>query len=46
MTIQTSSAEAQKSFDTLLDTVAGDREVVIIERPGAEDVALISRPTS
>lgn len=42
MTIQTSYSEAQKSFDTLLATVADDREVVIIERPGAEDVALIA----
>jgi antitoxin YefM len=42
MTIQTSYLEAYKSFDTLLDTVADDREVVIIERPGAEDIVLIA----
>lgn len=42
MTIQTSSAEARKSLDALLDSVADDREVVIIERPGADDVALIA----
>jgi antitoxin YefM len=42
MTIQTSSLEARNSLDALLDTVIDDREIVIIERPGAEDVALIA----
>lgn len=42
MTIQTSYSEARDSFDALLDTVTDNREVVIIERPGAEDVALIA----
>ncbi|MGZ8219452.1 type II toxin-antitoxin system Phd/YefM family antitoxin [Methylomagnum sp.] len=42
MTIQTSYSEAQKSFSALLNTVADDREVVIIERPGAENVAMIA----
>jgi PHD/YefM family antitoxin component YafN of YafNO toxin-antitoxin module len=46
MTIQASPLEASKSFDALLNTVTSDREVVLIKRPGAEDVALIAADES
>jgi len=42
MATQMSYAQARANLATLLDKVAADREVVIIRRRGAEDVALIS----
>jgi antitoxin YefM len=42
MTIQTTYSHARAHLATLLDQVATDREVVIIQRRGADDVALIA----
>jgi len=42
MTTQMSYTQARANLATLLDKVTADREVVIIRRRGAEDVALIS----
>jgi len=42
MTIQTTYTQARASFATLLDQVTKNREVVIIQRRGGEDVAMIS----
>jgi antitoxin YefM len=42
MTIQTTYSSARANFATLWDRVTEDREIVIIQRRGAEDVALIS----
>ena len=42
MAIQTTYTQARANFATLWDRVTNDREVVIIERRGAEPVALIS----
>ncbi len=42
MTIQTSYTQARASLARLLDQVTKDREVVIIRRRDAEDVALIA----
>ena len=42
MTIQTTYTQARASLATLLDQVTHNREVVIIQRRGAEDVAMIS----
>jgi antitoxin YefM len=42
MTVQTTFAVAQANFDQLWDTVTKNREIVVIQRPGAEDVALIA----
>ncbi|SJM91495.1 Prevent-host-death family protein [Crenothrix polyspora] len=42
MTIQTTYTQARANFATLLDAVTDNREVVIIQRRGAEDVALIA----
>jgi antitoxin YefM len=42
MAIQTTYTQARASFASLLDQVAKNREVVIIQRRGGEDVAMIS----
>lgn len=42
MTIQTTYTQARASLASLLDQVAKNREVVIIQRRGGEDVAMIS----
>jgi len=42
MTIQTTYSQARAQLASLLDQVSDNREVVIIQRRGAEDVALIA----
>ena len=42
MTIQTTYTQARANLAALWDKVTDDREVVVIKRRGAEDVALIS----
>ena len=42
MTIQTTYTQARAGLAKLLDRVSQDREVVIIQRRNAEDVALIA----
>jgi len=42
MTIQTTYTQARANLATLLDAVTDDQEVVIIQRRGAADVALIA----
>lgn len=42
MTVEFTYTSAREQFATLLDRVTKDREVVIIQRRGAEDVAMIS----
>ena len=42
MTIQTSYTQARAQLASLLDEVTDNREVVIIQRRGADDVALIA----
>lgn len=42
MTIQTTYTQARAQLASLLDEVTNNREVVIIQRRGAEDVALIA----
>jgi antitoxin YefM len=42
MTIQTTYTQARANLAALWDKVTDDREVVVIQRRGAEDVALIS----
>lgn len=42
MTMEFTYTNAREQFATLLDRVIKDREVVIIQRRGAEDVAMIS----
>lgn len=42
MTIEFSYSSARQQFATLLDRVTKDREVVIIQRRGGEDVAMIA----
>ncbi len=42
MAIQTTYTQARASLAALLDQVTNNREVVIIQRRGSEDVALIS----
>ncbi|EFI34832.1 prevent-host-death family protein [Desulfonatronospira thiodismutans ASO3-1] len=42
MAIQTTYTHARAKLSSLLDAVTQDREVVIIQRRGQEDVALIS----
>lgn len=42
MTIQTTYTQARANFAALLDEVTNNQEVVIIQRRGMEDVALIS----
>jgi antitoxin YefM len=42
MAIQTTYTQARAQFSSLLDEVTKNREVVIIQRRGSEDVAMIS----
>jgi len=42
MTIQTTYSHARAHFASLLDEVTENREVVVIQRRGADDVALIA----
>lgn len=42
MIVRTTYTQAHKQLATLLDEVVNQREIVIIERRGAEDVALIT----
>jgi antitoxin YefM len=42
MTIQTTYTQARAKLATLLDQVTNNREVIIIQRRGADDVALIA----
>lgn len=42
MSIQTTYTQARAQLASLLDEVTNNREVVIIQRRGAEDVALIA----
>jgi antitoxin YefM len=42
MAIQTTYTQARASLATLLDKVTKNREVVIIQRRGGEDVAMIT----
>jgi antitoxin YefM len=42
MSIQTTYTRARAQLATLLDEVTSNREVVIIQRRGADDVALIA----
>ncbi len=42
MTIQTTYTQARAQLATLLDEVTNNREVIIIQRRGADDVALIA----
>jgi antitoxin YefM len=42
MTMEFTYTSAREQFASLLDRVTKDREVVIIQRRGAEDVAMIS----
>ncbi len=42
MTIQTSYSQARASLAELLERVTEDREVVVIQRRGHEDVALVA----
>jgi len=42
MTLYTTYTQARAGFAKLLDKVTRDREIVVIQRRGAEDVALIS----
>jgi antitoxin YefM len=42
MAIQTTYTQARASLATLLDQVTKNREVVIIQRRGGEDVAMIT----
>jgi len=42
MAIQTTYSQAREQLATLLDEVTENREVVIIRRRGAEDVAMIA----
>jgi antitoxin YefM len=41
MTLHTTYTQARAGFAKLLDKVTSDREIVVIQRRGAEDVALI-----
>lgn len=42
MTVQTTYSQARANFATLWDKVTQDREIVIIERRGADSVALVA----
>jgi antitoxin YefM len=42
MTIQTTYTQARANLAALWDQVTDDREIVVIQRRGAEDVALIA----
>ena len=42
MTVEFTYTSAREQFATLLDRVTQDREIVVIQRRGAEDVAMIA----
>ncbi|MEI7772159.1 MAG: type II toxin-antitoxin system Phd/YefM family antitoxin [Chloroflexales bacterium] len=42
MTIQTTYTQARAQLASLLDQVTNDREIVIVQRRGAADVAIIA----
>lgn len=42
MTIQTTYTQARANLASIFDKVIADREIVIVQRRGEEDVALIS----
>lgn len=42
MAIQTTYSNARENLASLLDSVTADREIVIINRRGREDVALVT----
>lgn len=42
MTIQTTYSQARAQLATLLDEVTNNREIVVIQRRGSEDVAMIA----
>ncbi len=42
MTVQATYTQARANLASLLDRVTANREVVVIQRRGAEDVAMIS----
>jgi len=42
MTVQTTYSQARANLAKLLDRVTHDREVIVIQRRGEEDVAMIS----
>ena len=42
MTMEFTYTSAREQFASLLDRVSKDREVIIIQRRGAEDVAMLS----
>ena len=42
MTIQITEDQARRDLPKLLGQVVDDREIIIIERPGAEGVALVA----
>lgn len=42
MTVQTTYSQARANLAKLLDQVTHDREVIVIQRRGEEDVAMIS----
>jgi antitoxin YefM len=42
MTIQTTYSQAHENFAALLEHVTSDREIIIINRQGFEDVALVT----
>jgi antitoxin YefM len=42
MTVQTTYTQARTQLATLLDEVVNNREIVIIQRRGSEDVAMIA----
>lgn len=42
MTLQTTYTQARTQLATLLDEVVNNREIVIIQRRGSEDVAMIA----
>ena len=42
MTIQTTYTQARANLAALFDAVSEDREIVIVQRRGAEDVAVIA----
>ncbi len=42
MSLNTSYSQARANLASLLETVTSDREIVIIERRGREDVAMVA----
>jgi antitoxin YefM len=42
MSFHTTYSQARANLATLLETVTGDREIVITERRGREDVAMVA----